>query len=156
MMETTKRYNVMLHGVKVEQLWWNTRGFVGNLPTPDGVSIYVPEGSLASFRREVAKLNREFAAAEKSKGAKQGQTNPLLPAHILKETMRIELDGKRLGSGCDGLEIGITGFEANPTDAENKPSKVSIEVYQGQLRVHVLDGHFQNPVTTLTAPSPAR
>jgi hypothetical protein len=70
MMETTKRYNVMLHGVKVEQLWWNTRGFVGNLPTPDGVSIYVPEGSLASFRREVAKLNREFAAAEKSKAAK--------------------------------------------------------------------------------------
>jgi hypothetical protein len=56
--------------VKVEQLWWNTRGFVGNLPTPDGVSIYVPEGSLASFRREVAKLNREFAATEKSKAAK--------------------------------------------------------------------------------------
>jgi len=58
--------------------------------------------------------------------------------------MRFELDGKRLGYGCDGLE-----FEANPTDAENEPSQVFIEVYEGQLRVHVWDGHSQDPVTTL-------
>jgi hypothetical protein len=70
--------------------------------------------------------------------------------------MRIELDGKRLGYGCDGLEIGITGFEANPTDAENEPSQVFIEVYEGQLRVHVWGGHSQDPVTTLISPSLAR
>jgi hypothetical protein len=34
--------------------------------------------------------------------------------------MRIELDGKRLGYGCDGPGIGISGFEANPADAENE------------------------------------
>jgi hypothetical protein len=70
MMETTKRFNVMLHGVKVEQLWWNMKGYVGNLPTPDGLSLYVPEGSLASFRREITKLNREFAAAAATAQAK--------------------------------------------------------------------------------------
>jgi hypothetical protein len=70
--------------------------------------------------------------------------------------MRIELDGKRLGYGCDGIEIGISSFESNPTDAEDQPSQVFIEVYEGQLRVHVWDGHSQDPVTTLIAPSPAR
>ena len=65
-METTPRYNVMLHGVKVEQLWWNLKGFVGNLPTPDGSSLYVPESGISRFRREAAKLNREFATAEKT------------------------------------------------------------------------------------------
>lgn len=69
-METTPRYNVMLHGVKVEQLWWNLKGFVGNLPTPDGSSLYVPESGIARFRREVAKLNREFAAADNVIAAK--------------------------------------------------------------------------------------
>jgi hypothetical protein len=69
-METTPRYNVMLHGVKVEQLWWNLKGFVGNLPTPGGASLYVPESGIARFRREVAKLNREFAVADKAIAAK--------------------------------------------------------------------------------------
>ena len=69
-METTPRYNVMLHGVKVEQLWWNLKGYVGNLPLPDGSSLYMPEGSLASFKRAISRLNREFAGAEKAKATK--------------------------------------------------------------------------------------
>ena len=64
--ETTKRFNVMLNGVKVEQLWWNMKGYVGNLPLPDGSSLYMPEGSLASFKREISILNREFAEAAKT------------------------------------------------------------------------------------------
>jgi hypothetical protein len=70
MMETTKRFNVMLNGVKVEQLWWNMKGYVGNLPLPDGSSLYMPEGSLASFKRAISRLNREFAGAEKAKATK--------------------------------------------------------------------------------------
>jgi hypothetical protein len=70
MMETTKRFNVMLNGVKVEQLWWNMKGYVGNLPLPDGCSLYMPEGSLASFKREISRLNREFAAEEEAKATK--------------------------------------------------------------------------------------
>jgi len=70
MMETTRRFNVMLNGVKVEQLWWNMKGYVGNLPLPDGSSLYMPEGSLASFKRAISRLNREFAGAEKAKATK--------------------------------------------------------------------------------------
>ena len=66
MMETTKRFNVMLNGVKVEQLWWNMKGYVGNLPLPDGSCLYMPEGSLVSFKREISRLNREFGAAAKT------------------------------------------------------------------------------------------
>ena len=70
MLESTPRYNVMLKGVKVDQLFYNMRGYVGNLPTPDGSSLYVPESGIARFRREVAKLNREFAAADNVMAAK--------------------------------------------------------------------------------------
>jgi hypothetical protein len=70
--------------------------------------------------------------------------------------MRIELDANSLGYGCKGLEIGVIGFQSNPTDTEDEPSQVFIEVYEGQLRVHVWDGHSQDPATTLIAPSPAR
>jgi hypothetical protein len=66
MLETTLRYNVMLRGVKVGQLFYNMRGYAGSLPTPEGRSLYVPEGGISRFRREVAILNREFAAADKT------------------------------------------------------------------------------------------
>jgi hypothetical protein len=66
MCETTPRYNVMLHGVKVAQLYYNLRGYVGSLPTPGGCSLYVPESGISRFRREAARLNREFASANKA------------------------------------------------------------------------------------------
>jgi hypothetical protein len=46
------------------------KGYVGNLPLPDGSSLYMPEGSLASFKRAISRLNREFAGAEKAKATK--------------------------------------------------------------------------------------
>jgi hypothetical protein len=61
--ETTPRYDVMLHGQKVDQLYFNMKGYVGYLPTPDGAKLDIGEKSISVFRREVAALNREFAAA---------------------------------------------------------------------------------------------
>jgi hypothetical protein len=61
--ETTPRYDVMLHGQKFTQLYHNVRGYVGYLPTPDGGRLDIGEKSISAFRREVAVLNREFAAA---------------------------------------------------------------------------------------------
>ena len=47
--ETTPRYDVMLHGVRVQgtwsQLWFNMRGYVGVLPTPDGKGVDIGEKS---------------------------------------------------------------------------------------------------------------
>lgn len=62
MMEIQPRFDILLHGKKVGQLYFNMRGYVGSLPTPDGLSLHMPEGSIASFEREVSRLNREFAA----------------------------------------------------------------------------------------------
>jgi len=48
-----------------------------------------------------------------------------------------------------GLEIGVLGFQSNPTDAESQPSQVFLEIYEGQLKVHVWDGLSQDPTTTV-------
>jgi len=73
MMETTKRFNVMLHGVKVEQLWWNMKGYVGNLPTPDGLSLYVPEAawraSGARSQNSTVNLRQQQPKHKHSRGA---------------------------------------------------------------------------------------
>jgi hypothetical protein len=61
--ETTPRYDVMLHGQKVDELYHNVRGYVGYLPTPSGAKLDIGEKSISVFRREVAALNREFATA---------------------------------------------------------------------------------------------
>ena len=61
--ETTPRYDVFLYGKLVERLWFNMRGYVGYLPTPDG-NIFCPgECAITAYRREIATLNREYAAA---------------------------------------------------------------------------------------------
>ena len=61
--EVTPRFDVMLNGQKFNQLYHNIRGYVGYLPTPDGGRLDIGEKSICVFRREVAALNREFAAA---------------------------------------------------------------------------------------------
>jgi len=59
--ETTPRYDVMLYGKKVEQLWFNMRGYVGYLPLPDGSHLTIGERSITEYKKEVAKLNKEWA-----------------------------------------------------------------------------------------------
>jgi len=66
--ETTPRYRVLLHGTQVGVLYFNMRGFVGNLPLPDGSSLVMPEAGISTFRREVVKINREFAQVKGSIG----------------------------------------------------------------------------------------
>jgi hypothetical protein len=53
----------MLNGQKVDELYFNLKGYVGYLPAPSGAKLDIGEKSISAFRREVAALNREFAAA---------------------------------------------------------------------------------------------
>lgn len=62
MMEPKDRYDVMLRGARVGQLYFNMRGYVGYLPTPDGTNLDIGEKPITTFKREVAALNREFSA----------------------------------------------------------------------------------------------
>ncbi len=62
--ETTKRFDIMFRGEVYGQMWWNIRGYIGLLPCPDGTKLSIGEASLTEYRRAIADLNREFAAAE--------------------------------------------------------------------------------------------
>jgi hypothetical protein len=62
MMETTDRYDVVLNGAIVGQLFHNIIGYVGTLPLPEGGNLSIGERSITEYKREVAKLNREFKA----------------------------------------------------------------------------------------------
>jgi hypothetical protein len=64
MFENTPRYRVLLHGKQVGELYFNMRGYVGNLPLPDGSWLAMPESGITAYRREVAQINREFKKLE--------------------------------------------------------------------------------------------
>ena len=54
--------------------------------------------------------------------------------------------------GPNGIEISVKGFKGNPAD--DVPTQVFIEVYEGKLRVHVWDGETADPHTTEIRPNP--
>lgn len=57
--ETTPRYEVLLNGNPTgEQLYFNTRGFIGHLPLIDGSNFYPGEVSISKYRAVISKINR--------------------------------------------------------------------------------------------------
>ena len=67
--------------------------------------------------------------------------------------MRIELDADSLGTGPDGLEIGVKGFKHDPTAVDEHPTQLFLEVYEGKLRIHVWDGDNESPTTLVVDPA---
>ena len=61
-MEREPRYDVLLNGQKVGQLYFNMRGYVGTLPLPNGKKIGLPESGITAWRKEAATINREALA----------------------------------------------------------------------------------------------
>lgn len=57
--ETTMRYDVLVNGEVKGELYYNTRGYVGNLPLPNGKSLCMPEGSINRFLAEIRRINLE-------------------------------------------------------------------------------------------------
>jgi hypothetical protein len=66
MLETKMRYVVMLDGKEFSELYWNTRGYQGYLPSPrpDGTfgNLNIGEVGISAYRREIAAINREIGA----------------------------------------------------------------------------------------------
>lgn len=67
--ETTPRYIVMFRGSKFSELYFNMTGYTGCLPYPGSVPgtpvpSHIGEKSISAYRREVACLNREWAASD--------------------------------------------------------------------------------------------
>jgi hypothetical protein len=59
--ETTPRYDVLLHGNLVGQLYFNMTGYTGcYLPCANGAKLNPGECSIASLKRQIAILNREW------------------------------------------------------------------------------------------------
>jgi hypothetical protein len=63
--ETKMRYSVMLHGKYYGELYFNMTGYVGYLPTADGMQLSIGEKSISVYKKEIAVLNREFEIAGK-------------------------------------------------------------------------------------------
>jgi hypothetical protein len=59
--ERYPRYDVLLNGVLYGQLYFNTKGYVGYLPTPNGAALNIGEHPIATYRKEVSRLNREYS-----------------------------------------------------------------------------------------------
>jgi len=66
-LEDHPRYDVLFRGKLYSTLYFNLRGYVGNLPAPypdkpGRASLSIGERSIGAYRKEVARLNREWAA----------------------------------------------------------------------------------------------
>ena len=69
--ETTPRYHVMFRGRKFAELYFNMTGYTGGyLPAPGSspgtpTAFYIGERAISAYRKEIARLNREWAAMAK-------------------------------------------------------------------------------------------
>lgn len=63
--------------------------------------------------------------------------------------MKLQFDTHSLGTGSAALEIGVKGFQGDPSCVADEPSQVYIEIYEGKLRVCVWDGSSQDPQITV-------
>ena len=52
----------MLFGKELGELYYNMRGYTGAyLPQPNGIPLHVGERAIGVYRKEIARLNREWA-----------------------------------------------------------------------------------------------
>ena len=72
-LETTPRYIVMFRGQKFGELYFNMTGYTGSyLPSPGTdpakpASLHVGEMAISAYRKEIARLNREWAEIDKER-----------------------------------------------------------------------------------------
>ncbi len=71
-LEKTPRYAVMFRGRKFGELYFNMTGYTGSyLPSPGSnpdapASLYVGERAISAYRKEIARLNRQWAAIDET------------------------------------------------------------------------------------------
>lgn len=61
--EAEKRYDVLLRGNVVGQLYYNLGGYVGYLPTPRGRGLDAGETSISRWKKAMNRLNKEWGDA---------------------------------------------------------------------------------------------
>ena len=73
--EETPRYIIMFRGQQFGELYFNMTGYTGgDLPCSGSkpgtsVPLHIGEKSIAAYRKEVARLNREWAEIDRKAGA---------------------------------------------------------------------------------------
>ena len=65
-LEAHPRYDVLLYGKKIGQLHFNMRGYTGiDLPQPSGIPLDIGERGITTYRKTVARLNKEWAVSKR-------------------------------------------------------------------------------------------
>lgn len=59
MCENKMRYDVLLNGAVVQELYFNMKGYVGCLPLPHGHRLDIGERSISAYKTEIRKINKE-------------------------------------------------------------------------------------------------
>lgn len=62
MLETKMRYDVLLNGAFHSELYFNTKGYVGSLPMPNGKNLSIGETSIAQYKKEISRINKDAKA----------------------------------------------------------------------------------------------
>jgi hypothetical protein len=77
-LETTPRYIIMFRGTRFGELCFNMTGYTGSyLPAPKDnsstvIALDVGERAISAYRREIARLNRQWAEIDKRPTAATG------------------------------------------------------------------------------------
>lgn len=123
MLERTPRYDVLVDGKLHDQLYFNTRGYVGTLPLPDGSKLDIGECSITEYRKEVAKLNRESATPTKSESAIADNIHLTILRMKRQGTIGVSFDCLRQNTTTKGVDVHPSLYNAMFTDIAKKVAK---------------------------------
>jgi hypothetical protein len=62
-LEKHMHFDVLLHGHKVSELYFNMRGYRGSIPTPEGAMLDIGERGISTWKTWIKTINSQFRAA---------------------------------------------------------------------------------------------
>lgn len=109
--EAEMRYDVLLDGVKVDEAYFNTRGYRAGLPVPGGGRLDPGEVSLSQLRKDIAQINRQWAEVRAGQPAlkpaphkrQRAEASPSRPSWSAAGNSSTRQPPQRASQNCGGI-----------------------------------------------------